>query len=205
MIAIIDYGMGNLASVQNALLKLGYETITTDKADEIEKARGVILPGVGAFEDAARNLRNLGLNKTIFKIIDRRVPFLGICLGLQLLFSESDENGLHQGLDIIPGRVERFELSARYKIPHMGWNQVKSVSGSRLFKEVPQESHFYFVHSYHVVPRDAASCAAGICNYGYDFVCAVERENLMGAQFHPEKSSQRGMLILKNFGEMTRC
>lgn len=204
MIAIIDYGMGNLASVQNALLKLGYETITTDKVDEIEKARGVILPGVGAFEDAARNLRDLGLNKTIYKTIDRRVPFLGICLGLQLLFSESDENGLHRGLDIIPGRVERFQLAANYKIPHMGWNQVENVAGSRLFNDVTQESHFYFVHSYHVVPRDEHSCAAGICNYGYDFVCAIELENLMGTQFHPEKSSQKGMQILKNFGEMTR-
>lgn len=204
MIAIIDYGMGNLASVQNALLKLGYETITTDKVDEIEKARGVILPGVGAFEDAARNLRDLGLNKTIYKIIDRRVPFLGICLGLQLLFSESDENGRHKGLDIIPGRVERFQLSAQYKIPHMGWNQVKSVPGSRLFNDVPQESHFYFVHSYHVVPRNDSACTAGTCNYGYDFVCAIEVENLMGTQFHPEKSSSKGMQILKNFGEMTR-
>lgn len=204
MIAIIDYGMGNLASVQNALLKLGYETITTDKVDEIEKARGVILPGVGAFEDAARNLRDLGLNKTIYKTIDRRIPFLGICLGLQLLFTESDENGLHRGLDIIPGRVERFQLPTNYKIPHMGWNQVNSVAGSRLFNDVPQESHFYFVHSYHVVPRDDDSCAAGICNYGYDFVCAIEMENMMGTQFHPEKSSQKGMQILKNFGEMTR-
>jgi len=204
MIAIIDYGMGNLASVQNALLKLGYDTITTDKADEIEKARGVILPGVGAFEDAARNLRYLGLHKTIFRTIDRGLPFLGICLGLQLLFSESDENGLHKGLDIIPGRVERFQLPAQYKIPHMGWNQVKSVPGSRLFNGISRDSHFYFVHSYHVAPRDGASCTAGICNYGYDFVCAVEVENLMGTQFHPEKSSSKGMQILKKFGELTR-
>lgn len=203
MIAIIDYGMGNLASVQNALLKLGYKTITTDKIDEIEKAQGVILPGVGAFEDAARNLRDLGLNKTIFKIIDRRVPFLGICLGLQLLFSESDENGCHRGLDIIPGRVERFQLPAQYKIPHMGWNQVQSVDGSRLFRSVSQDSHFYFVHSYHVVPGTGSSCTAGICNYGYNFTCAIEVENMMGTQFHPEKSSSKGMQILKNFGEMT--
>lgn len=203
MIAIIDYGMGNLGSVYNALLRLGYPAFTSDKADEIEKARGVILPGVGAFEDAIGSLRRLGLDQTIYRTIKKKVPFLGICLGLQLLFSESDENGRHKGLDILPGRVERFELPPQYKIPHMGWNQVHMSPASRLFEQVPQDSYFYFVHSYHVVPLEP-SCIAGTCDYGKEFVCAVELDNLMATQFHPEKSSQKGMHILKNFGEMTR-
>ncbi len=201
MIAIIDYGMGNLASVQNALMKLGYPTFTTNKAEDILEARGVILPGVGAFGDAIDNLRSLELDQTIYQIVDRKIPFLGICLGLQLLFSVSEENGLHQGLGILPGRVKRFELPSQYKIPHMGWNQVVTAQSARLFSGIPQDSHFYFVHSYHVVPEDHA-CIAGRCSYGYDFVCAVEKGNVMGTQFHPEKSSQRGLQILKNFGEM---
>jgi len=196
--------MGNLASVQNALTKLGYQAFTTSKPGDIISARGVILPGVGAFGDAINNLRSLGLDQAIYEIVDRKIPFLGICLGLQLLFSESSENGVHKGLDILPGKVRRFQLSTEYKIPHMGWNQVATAPGSRLFAGIPQDSHFYFVHSYHVAPEDE-SCAAGRCSYGYEFVCAVEKENIMGTQFHPEKSSKRGLQILKNFGEMVNC
>ncbi|HWP96720.1 MAG TPA: imidazole glycerol phosphate synthase subunit HisH [Syntrophomonadaceae bacterium] len=201
MIAIIDYGMGNLASVKNAFIKLGYSAFTTDKAEEILQARGVVLPGVGAFGDCMNNIRQLGLDQTIHQVVERKTPFLGICLGFQVLFSESEENGLHRGLDILPGRVVRFELPRQYKVPQMGWNQVESTPDSRLFKGIPPGSHFYFVHSYYVVPDDP-SCIAGRSQYGQEFVCAAERGNLMATQFHPEKSSRLGLQILKNFGEL---
>lgn len=201
MIAIIDYGMGNLASVKNAFVKLGFSAFTTDKAGEILQARGVVLPGVGAFGDCIDNLRRLGLDRTIHEVVEREIPFLGICLGFQLLFTESEENGLHRGLDILPGRVVRFELPTQYKVPQMGWNQVESTPGSRLFKGIPQGSYFYFVHSYYVVPDDP-DCIAGRSVYGHEFACAAEKGSIMATQFHPEKSSSLGLKILQNFGEL---
>lgn len=193
--------MGNLASVKNAFSKLGFEAAITSSIGEILEAERVVLPGVGAFEDAIANLRQLGLDKVIAELVRRDTPLLGICLGLQMLFTESEENGIHQGLDIIKGRVVKFELPAQFKVPHMGWNQVKTAAASRLFNDIPANSHFYFVHSYYVAPEDH-SCIAGTCDYGRDFVCAVEQRRLFATQFHPEKSSEMGLRILKNFGEI---
>lgn len=201
MIAIIDYGMGNLASVNNALNKLGYETVISDDPDRILRAERVILPGVGAFEDAIRNLRQRGLDKAIDEVLRRDKPLLGICLGMQLLMGESEENGLHQGLDIVPGRVVKFQLPVGYKVPHMGWNSITPAAGSRLFAGVTPDAYFYFVHSYYVAPEDERVVAAR-CNYGVDFTCAIERGRLFATQFHPEKSGTIGLQVLKNFGEI---
>lgn len=202
MIAIIDYGMGNLASVKNAFLKLGYEAYTTSRPDEILGADKVVLPGVGAFADAIQNLRDLGIDQTIHELVERETPFLGICLGMQLLFTESDENGIHQGLDIIKGRVEKFNLPPGLKVPHMGWNQIEINPVSSCLAQIPTGSYFYFVHSYYVVPEDAAVVAART-DYGLNFVSAVEQGRLFATQFHPEKSSELGLKILKSFGELS--
>lgn len=201
MIAIIDYGMGNLASVKNALNKLGYEALISDDADEILKAHKVILPGVGAFEDAIRNIRRRGLDKAIDEIMRQAKPLLGICLGLQLMMSESEENGLHKGLDLVQGRVVKFELPLGFKVPHMGWNSITPRLDSRLFTGISPESYFYFVHSYYVVPEDDTVIAAR-SDYGIGFTCAIERGSLYATQFHPEKSGAIGLQVLKNFGEI---
>lgn len=201
MIAVIDYGMGNLASVGNAFAKLGYATVITQNPDEILQADKVVLPGVGAFADAIKNIRELGIDKTLEEVVKCNTPLLGVCLGYQLLFSESDEDGLHQGLDLIKGRVEKLQLPAEYKVPHMGWNSIEIKPQSRLLAGIPSGSYFYFVHSYHVVPEDYEVMAA-TTDYGIKIVCAVEQGNLFATQFHPEKSSDIGLKILKNFGEM---
>jgi glutamine amidotransferase len=193
--------MGNLASVKNAFLKLGYEAFTTSSPDEILAADKVVLPGVGAFADAIHNLRELNIDKAIRDIVDRQTPFLGICLGMQLLFSESCEDGIHQGLDIIKGRVEKFVLPAGFKVPHMGWNQIQINPASSFLAPIPTGSYFYFVHSYYVVPEDETVVAAKT-DYGINFVSAVEKGRIFAAQFHPEKSSELGLKILKQFGEM---
>lgn len=201
MIVIIDYGMGNLASVKNAFARLGYEALITNDADTIANAERVVLPGVGAFKDAISNLRNLGLDNVIREVINNKTPFLGICLGMQLLCSISEEDGEHKGLDVIPGSVKKFDLPAQYKVPHMGWNQVWLHPDSKLFRSVPTGSYFYFVHSYYVSSRQDDWIYA-TTDYGVDFVCAVEKDNLWATQFHPEKSGDMGLQILKNFGEM---
>jgi len=201
MIAIIDYGMGNLASVKNAFLKLGYEAMTTSRPEEILKAEKVVLPGVGAFGDAIGNIRKLGIDQVIFEVVERETPLLGICLGLQMLFTESDENGIHKGLDIIPGRVEKFQIPSQYKVPQIGWNSIQINPASRFLAGIPTGSYFYFVHSYYVVPEDEAVVAART-DYGVSFVSAIEKGKIFAAQFHPEKSSELGLKILKNFGEM---
>lgn len=201
MIAIIDYGMGNLASVKNAFLKLGYEAGTTSDPDEILQAEKVVLPGVGAFADAIGNIRSLGLERAIWELVERQTPLLGICLGMQLLFTESYENGVHQGLDIIPGCVEKFRLPSQFKVPQMGWNSIDINPASTLLTGIPSMSYFYFVHSYYVVPEDEAAVAART-EYGVSFASAVERGRVFGTQFHPEKSSELGLRILRNFGEM---
>lgn len=198
MITIIDYGMGNLASVKNAFTKLGFEASVSNRPEDILAADKVVLPGVGAFADAVNNLRREGMDTVISEIVKKQTPLLGICLGLQLLFNESEENGIHQGLGIISGEVVKFKLPQEYKVPHMGWNQVQPAADSRLFKGIKAGSYFYFVHSYYVVPEDESYIAA-TSDYGHDFVCAVERGNVFATQFHPEKSGELGLRLLHNF------
>ncbi len=196
MIAVIDYGMGNLGSVNNALKRLGQESSSSSDPELILAADRVILPGVGAFEDAMKNLRERGLDQCIKEVVARQTPLLGICLGLQLLFDESHEHGLHQGLGIIPGQVRRFDIDL--KVPHMGWSDIEINPASRLFKGIDNGSYFYFVHSFYVQPEDPA-VAAATCDYGLRFTCAIEKGNLFATQFHPEKSGDKGIEILKNF------
>jgi glutamine amidotransferase len=198
MIAIIDYGKGNLASVKK-LCKTWLPGYTTSNPDEIRGAEKVILPGVGAFADAIKNLRRLGIDQVIHELVAGQVPLLGICLGMQLFFSESYENGLYKGLDVIPGRVVKFDI--KLKVPHMGWNSIDIKENSRILAGIPSGSYYYFVHSYYVQPDDPSYIAAR-SNYEIDFTCAVEKGNLFGTQFHPEKSSDLGLKILSNFGEM---
>jgi glutamine amidotransferase len=199
MIAIIDYGMGNLASVANAFAKLGLEAYTTSDPDMVLQADRVVLPGVGAFADAINNLKKTGMDQVIHETVKRNIPLLGVCLGMQLLFTESEENGIYEGLDIIRGRVVR--IPPVYKVPHMGWNEVMPVPASRLFRGVASGSYYYFIHSYYVVPEENEWVAA-TTDYGFDFTCAVEKGNVFATQFHPEKSSGPGLQILENFGEI---
>ncbi len=201
MITIIDYGMGNLGSVRNALLKLGYDSEISSDPVKVLKASKVILPGVGAFKDAMANLTSKGLADAVKEVVAREVPLLGICLGMQLFCEASEENGLHQGLNLVPGRVTRFKLPGGYKVPHMGWNQVEPEAGSRLFAGIATNSHFYFVHSYHVNLEEPKWIGAH-CHYGYYFVCAVEHRNLFATQFHPEKSGEVGLRLLNNFARL---
>lgn len=199
MIAIIDYGMGNLRSVEKAIAQVGYEPKVTNDVAVVKNARGIILPGVGAFADAMENLEKHDLINTIQNVIAEGKPFLGICLGLQLLFSGSEENGWHEGLDIFSGKVKR--LPGGVKIPHMGWNQIEIVKESAITKDISQKSNFYFVHSYHVSPDDRGIIAT-TTDYGINFTSIVSKDNVYGIQFHPEKSSTLGLRILKNFGEL---
>lgn len=201
MIAIIDYGVGNLASVANALERLGHEACISSDPEVILAADKVILPGVGAFADAMQTLHSSGLEPIVKNIIQQQTPLLGVCLGMQLLLSESEEDGLHPGLDIIKGRVVRFQLPSAFKVPHMGWNQVQTRKDSRLFRDIPEGSYFYFVHSYYVVPENQ-DCVAARCSYGHDFVCALERDSIYATQFHPEKSGEIGLKVLNNFATL---
>jgi glutamine amidotransferase len=198
MIAIIDYGMGNLRSVEKALEKVGAAVSVTRDPDEVRDADKLVLPGVGAFGDAMENLGKRGLVDVIREEVEGGKPFLGICLGLDLIFEESDEHGLHQGLGFLPGRVEL--LPTKLKIPHIGWNQANIRKESKLLKDIPDGSYFYFVHSFAVVPRRESDILCET-DYGCDFVSAVEHENVAALQFHPEKSSSLGLTILRNFAQ----
>lgn len=206
MIAIIDYGMGNLRSVQKGFEKVGVEAVVTTDPAVVLEAERVVLPGVGAFRDCIHNLEQAGFVEPILKVIAEGRPFLGICLGLQLLFSESEEFGLHKGLGVIPGRVARFpefmtENNEKLPVPHMGWNQITFRQPAPLFKGIADGSNVYFVHSYYVKPDDQAVVAA-TCTYGLEFCAAIRKDNLMATQFHPEKSQAIGLQMLKNFTEM---
>jgi len=197
VITIIDYGMGNLRSVQKAFEHVGFSASITDDPDRIAEASKVVLPGVGAFRDAMANLERYGLIDPIKESIERGVPFLGICLGFQLLFSESEEGGLHRGLDIMPGRVRRFPPPQR--VPQIGWNQIHIKRECPILEGIPDGSFFYFVHSYYVDPEDPSDVVA-LTDYGIDYVSIASRGNVFGVQFHPEKSQDLGLRILENFG-----
>ncbi len=199
MIAVIDYGLGNLRSVSKAVEKLGVEVDVTDSPERIEKANGIILPGVGAFHVGMQNLKRLNLLSVLHETISKGTPFLGICLGFQILFSQSEEHGICNGMDIINGKVKRFTHDL--KIPHMGWNQVKfktQNSKSKIFNEVSDNSYFYFVHSYYAEPEDQNVIIAKT-EYGHEFTSAINKGNVWGVQFHPEKSGDIGLNVLRSF------
>ncbi len=200
MIAIIDYDMGNLRSVQKGFERVGHNCIITRNPEEISNASHVVLPGVGAFKNCMDNLKNYGLIEPILNAIKSGKPFLGICLGLQLLFSESEEFGKHKGLDVIKGKVVRFSTS-ELKIPHMGWNDIKIKNRPAVLKDIPDGSYLYFVHSYYVAPEDA-NVITTTTFYGIDFASSIWKDNIFACQFHPEKSQKTGLKILKNFGDM---
>lgn len=199
MIAIIDYGMGNLRSVQKGFEKTGWKAVIVRTPEEVLAARGVVLPGVGAFASAMENLRRAGMTAAIRRIIEEGRPFLGICLGMQLLFEASEEWGLSAGLAVFPGVVKK--LPGTLKIPHMGWNSVHFCRALRLTEGIPQNAYFYFVHSFYVKTGEE-DLICGVTSYGLDFPSLVARQNVYGLQFHPEKSSTLGLQILKNFGEL---
>lgn len=200
MIAVIDYGMGNLHSVGAAIGRLGYEATVTSDPAEIAAADGVILPGVGAFGDAMQSLAETGLADCVQRLAAEGKPLLGICLGMQLLFSESEEHGRHAGLGLFPGKVVRF--TGPGKVPHMGWNRLRLLQPSPLFAGL-SDGHVYFVHSYHVLPEQAADLLART-DYCGPVTAIVGRDNVYGMQFHPEKSGPLGMQLLANFLAMTR-
>ena len=205
MIAIIDYGMGNLRSVQKAFEKVGCPVLITDDPGQAAQAAGLVIPGVGAFADAMANLDRLGFTGVIRSAARSGKPVLGICLGMQLLFASSEENGFFPGLAVLPGRVIKFQLPVGWKVPHMGWNQIQPVNASPLLDGIEGGSYFYFVHSYYVLPEDLAVVQA-VTDYRVQFPAVVGRGNVFGVQFHPEKSSDQGLLLLKNFGELVaRC
>ncbi len=201
MIRIVDYGMGNLRSVQKGFEKVGFQAEICAHPDQILHADRLVLPGVGAFRDAIAELKRLELDQPILEHIRSGRPFLGICLGLQLLFDVSDEDGTWDGLGVVPGRVVRFDSQPDLKIPHMGWNTLNVVGQPPLLAELPTEAHFYFVHSYHVVPTDESWIAA-TTDHGGPFVSAIARDNVVATQFHPEKSQQAGLLLLRRFARM---
>ncbi len=200
MIVIVDYGMGNLMSVKKAFEKAGGDVIVSGEVRDIENAQGVVLPGVGAFRDCIHNLERRDLIDTIIGSIKKGKPYLGICLGLQILFTESEEFGITEGFDILGGRVVKFNFKKGngLKIPHMGWNTVKILRESPILRGVPDGSYFYFVHSYYVKVVDE-SVVSTTTDYGVEFVSSICRDNIMATQFHPEKSQVMGLRIIKNF------
>jgi glutamine amidotransferase len=199
MILVIDYGMGNLRSVQKAFEFLGHEATVSEDVSLVDKASHVVLPGDAAFGDAMRNLRTGGWDQAILKGIESGKPFLGICVGLQLMFSESDERGTHRGLDLLPGKVKLFPSSER--VPQIGWNQIEINRKCEILEGVPEGSFFYFVHSYYVetaVPEDSVA----VTDYGMKYTSIAQRDHIYGVQFHPEKSQDFGLKILDNFANL---
>jgi len=195
-IAVVDYGAGNLGSVVNALLKLGYSPGITSEVSEVLKADVVFLPGVGAAGDTMKSLESAGMVSAIRKLIEMRKPLFAICVGLQVLLSSTEEGGEHSCMDIIPGKVRK--LPEGLKIPHMGWNQVRQVIPHPIFTDIPDNANFYFVHSYYADPMDK-SVIAGLTDYGIEFCSMVIRDNLFATQFHPEKSGEYGLTMYSNF------
>lgn len=203
MIAVIDYDAGNLKSVEKALISLGEDVVVSRERDVILRADKVILPGVGAFGDAMEKLNRFGMVETIHKVVEKKTPFLGICLGLQLIFESSDEAPGVKGLGLLPGKILRIPPADGLKIPHMGWNSLKIKDGATLFQGIADGSYVYFVHSYYLKADDEAVVAAST-EYGTHIHASVESENVFGCQFHPEKSSGVGLKILKNFAGIGR-
>jgi glutamine amidotransferase len=209
MIAIVDYQMGNLRSVQKAFEYKGCEAAIVDDVEGIRGAEAVVLPGVGAFGDCYRELKSRGFIDPLLEHIGEGRPFLGICLGLQVLLTASEESGGTPGLRVVPGQVKRFDDGA-LKVPHMGWNRVRYPAAGRnnggqcpLFEGIPDGTYFYFVHSYYVAPEDW-SVVAGVTDYGVTFASAVWRGNMFATQFHPEKSQDAGLKLIENFGEVVK-
>lgn len=201
MIAMIDYDAGNIKSVEKALQKLGADVVITKDPQEILSADKVILPGVGSFGDAMNNLKKYGLDKVIHQVVEKGTPFLGICLGLQLLFERSDESPEATGLGILKGEILRIPDAEGLKIPHMGWNSLHLQNNGRLFKGLKENDYVYFVHSYYLKAEDKEIVKA-TTNYSVNIHASVEKDNVFACQFHPEKSSDVGLKILKNFVEL---
>ena len=197
-IAIIDYGMGNLRSVQKGLERVGCKAQLTREPRQIVSARGVVLPGVGAFSACMENLRRFGLVEAIREVVLQKRPFLGICLGFQLLFTESEEFGPQKGLDLFPGKVVGFRPQNGLKVPHMGWNRIVKERESPFLQGITDGDYLYFVHSYYVTPADL-SIVATTTTYGTSFVSSIATDHLFACQFHPEKSQKVGLRILENF------
>lgn len=221
MIAIIDYGMGNLRSVEKGFLKVGVDVKVTNRAEDLLNADGVVLPGVGAFKDCMRELTNLKLIDAVADLVKRGKPYLGICLGFQVLFSESQEFGRCRGLDVLRGKVVKFDFNVGaygntpllqpqatapllLKVPHMGWNAISiKKNDNPLYAGIPDKSYFYFVHSYYVAPEEA-SIISTTTDYGIEFTSSVRKDNIFAVQFHPEKSQTLGLRILRNFGDIVK-
>jgi glutamine amidotransferase len=201
MIAIIDYQMGNLRSVQKGFERVGHEATITSDPQVLAQSEKIVLPGVGAFRDAMLELKRRDLIGPIHEAVNSGKPFLGICLGLQLLFDVSYEDGTHPGLGILPGEVVRFEVPPEFKVPHMGWNQLRFCAASPLAEGLDDGAYCYFVHSYYVVPKDRAVIAAET-DYAAPFCAMIRRDNLFATQFHPEKSQKNGLRMLSNFAGM---
>ncbi len=199
MIAIIDYGVGNLKSVYRALNNLGLETIIATTNQEILRSKAVVLPGVGAFKDAMAQLSNSGLTEGLMKTVEAGKPVLGICLGMQLLFDKSFEDGEFQGLGLLKGEIHRFNEGL--KVPHMGWNQLDKHIEDSIGRGLSDKEYVYFVHSYYLKAQERKNVIYW-CKYGIDFPAVVRKNNIIGMQFHPEKSGKTGLQLLKNFGEL---
>jgi glutamine amidotransferase len=202
VIAVVDYGRGNLGSVEKAFRRVGIPASITQDPRAVDEAEAVVLPGDGAFHDAMSNLDRLGLVSALRRALDGSRPFLGICLGYQLLFSTSEEFGEGRGLDVVPGDVRR--LPAGRKIPHMGWNRVEHAGGLRLFEGIPSGAHFYFVHSYYPDARSKQDFRVAWCDYGVRFAAAIEVGRIYATQFHPEKSQRWGLRLLENFAAVVK-
>jgi glutamine amidotransferase len=198
-IAIIDYGAGNLRSVANALTKLGYQPTVTDNPDKVLSAGAVILPGVGAAADTMHSLRESGMAETVRRLVREKLPLFAVCVGMQILFSGTEEGGWHTCLGLVPGTVRK--LPPGRKIPHMGWNQVKQQLTYPIFDGIPDEANFYFVHSYYADPDDI-SAVAGTTDYGVSMCSVLVRDSLVATQFHPEKSGEYGLRMYANFLKM---